>query len=142
VKIVLPFLYASRVEGNGFLNVVVDSSLTATSGYVVYGSNMIADINIAVKNNTRVLEIPGSVWTDFSGRSVSNAGDVNGDGYDDLIIGVPYASRCYVLYGTHRGFDNMHEGFVIYGAELSDLTGWAVSGGGKNCLQMVSLNQI
>jgi hypothetical protein len=67
---------------------------------------------------------------DFSGRSVSNAGDMNGDGYDDLIIGVPYASRCYVMFGTELGFMNMTEGFTIFGAQSSDLTGWSVSGAG------------
>ncbi len=74
--------------------------------------------------------ISPAVSYDFSGRSVSNAGDVNGDGYDDLIIGVPYASRCYVLFGSERGFVNMTQGFTIFGAQSSDLTGWSVSGAG------------
>jgi hypothetical protein len=57
-------------------------------------------------------------------------GDVNGDGYDDLIIGVPYAARCYVLFGTNQGFVNMTQGFTILGAGSSDMTGWSVSGAG------------
>jgi hypothetical protein len=63
---------------------------------------------------------------------VSNAGDVNGDGYDDLIIGVPYAARCYVLFGTVQGFANMTTGFTILGVS-GDLTGWSASKAG-DCL--------
>ncbi len=55
---------------------------------------------------------------------------MDGDGYDDLIIGVPYASLCYVLMGTPHGFVNMSRGFMIYGVQSFDLTGWSVSGAG------------
>ena len=41
--------------------------------------------------------------SDQSGYSVSPAGDVNGDGYADLLIGAPdhasYTGRSYVVYG-------------------------------------------
>ena len=61
---------------------------------------------------------------------MSNVGDINRDGYDDLIIGVPYASVVYVLFGTPRGFVNMTEGFTIFGVQSNDQTGWSVSGAG------------
>jgi hypothetical protein len=66
----------------------------------------------------------------LTGLYRSFSGDVNGDGYDDLIIGVPYAARCYVMFGTEHGFVNMTEGFTIFGAQPSDLAGWSVSGAG------------
>ncbi len=49
---------------------------------------------------------------DFSGREVSAAGDVNGDGLGDLIVGASsaasggrsYAGASYVVFGTDQGF--------------------------------------
>jgi hypothetical protein len=38
-------------------------------------------------NGTNGFQINGEAASDYSGRSVSAAGDVNGDGFDDLIIG-------------------------------------------------------
>ncbi len=35
-----------------------------------------------------------------------------------------------MLFGTKHGFANMTEGFTIFGADSSDLTGWSVSGAG------------
>ncbi len=54
-----------------------------------------------------------------------------------MIIGAPYASICYVLFGTENGFVNMTSGFTILGAGLSDMTGWSVSGAGLCSLFVV-----
>ena len=50
----------------------------------------------------------------MSGWSVSSAGDVNGDGFDDLIVGAPSADasgnakadagESYVIFGKASGF--------------------------------------
>ena len=49
-------------------------------------------------------EITGPDGEDKTGVSVSAAGDVNGDGFDDLIVGSPYAhdgaGAAYVVYGA------------------------------------------
>jgi hypothetical protein len=52
--------------------------------------------------------IPSATGARF-GESVSGAGDLNGDGYADIIIGAPYypngnaAGRAYVYYGSATG---------------------------------------
>jgi Ca2+-binding RTX toxin-like protein len=77
---------------------------------------------------------------------VSNAGDVNGDGHDDIIVGAPGADvgaqadagKAYVIYGSASGFaatlslDDIDgtNGFVIEGAVADDELGARVAGAG------------
>jgi hypothetical protein len=89
---------------------------------------------------------------DLSGFSVSAAGDVNGDGIDDLIVGAdladvggrPDAGESYVVFGTVEGFPAALElasllpanggdgstGFVLDGIDAGDDSGISVSGAG------------
>ncbi|MEM6713865.1 MAG: Ig-like domain-containing protein [Cyanobacteria bacterium P01_C01_bin.147] len=78
---------------------------------------------------------------DGSGLSVSDAGDINGDGIDDLIIGAPFADgggKSYVVFGRRQDFDasfnlanlNGSNGFVISRGEPDDSLGISVSGAG------------
>jgi hypothetical protein len=56
--------------------------------------------------------INGELVRDYSGRSVSNAGDVNGDGLDDLIIGA---------YSTNpNDKSNAGESYVVFGKQDTD----------------------
>src|SRR6185436_14363199 len=55
--------------------------------------------------------VQGDTGDDQAGRSVSSAGDVNGDGFADLIVGAPYgndggedAGEAYVVFGKASGF--------------------------------------
>ncbi len=88
----------------------------------------------------------------ISGNSVSSAGDINGDGFDDLIIGAPSADGpgaapgtrfsagdSYVVFGRAGGFGASIDllnvatgvgGFVIHGADANDRSGSSVSSAG------------
>jgi len=101
-------------------------ALVPAQGFVIYGAHI----------------------GDLSGYSVSSAGDVNGDGFGDLIIGADgasegpnteaYAGAAYVVFGTATGFGaslDLHDltpaqGFAIYGAQDSDDVGCSVSSAG------------
>jgi hypothetical protein len=88
---------------------------------------------------------------DRSGESVSAAGDVNGDGIEDLMIGayladpvLEDAGEAYVVFGRKSGFPPVfalqtlepvaggdgREGFVVSGARVDDGSGMSVSNAG------------
>lgn len=87
------------------------------------------------------LGIPGGVSTQPSmifseagargyAHSIANAGDINGDGYDDIIIGAPYTDpedrgAVYIYYGGPL-LDTIPD-FVRYGKPLWQF-GWSVTG--------------
>ena len=61
-------------------------------------------MNLSTIDGNNGFTLDGSVSGEQSGTSVSNAGDVNNDGKDDLIIGAPAwnsgTGRAFVVYGT------------------------------------------
>ena len=83
---------------------------------------------------------------DQSGNSVSSAGDVNGDGVADVIIGAPLADpngsgsgESYVLFGggsvgvtgtVELSSLDGSDGFVINGIDAGDISGQSVSSAG------------
>ena len=84
----------------------------AGRSYVVFGQSTTTPINLsAVAAGTGGFVINGQCASDNSGGSVSSAGDVNGDGLADLIVGARYsdpaavtkAGRSYVIFGNTTG---------------------------------------
>ena len=120
-------------------------NLTSVSGetYVVFGSASLPSIVNATSANVTIYGIDVQ---DRSGISASGAGDVNGDGYDDLVIGAPLADgignglqdagESYIVFGgasmpTSIELDTLGTaGVTIYGSGISYQSGISVSGTG------------
>ncbi|NJN89474.1 MAG: hypothetical protein HC878_03250 [Leptolyngbyaceae cyanobacterium SL_5_14] len=146
------FLSAGDINGDGFDDLVVGAPLADPGGradagksYVVFGkANGTAIDLVQVATGVGGFVINGETASDFSGRFVSDAGDVNGDGLADLIIGAreadpggrTNAGKSYVVFGKTSGtavnlsdIANGIGGFVINGEAANDNAGRSVSGG-------------
>ena len=75
---------AGDVNGDGYDDIIVGAPFNSSSqgkAYLYFGGSVINSIPDAIFSGS-------SIGAQF-GYSVSSAGDVNGDGYDDIIIGSP-----------------------------------------------------
>ncbi|HEX8233154.1 MAG TPA: hypothetical protein VF559_07410 [Caulobacteraceae bacterium] len=137
---------AGDVNGDGFADVVIgapeygfDYYLNPMAGghaYVVFGHSGAfgnIDLSSAPLDGTDGFQLVGEAVYDAAGWSVSDAGDVNGDGLKDLLVGAQQADsgagKTYVVYGKASGFGDTVDlsdvaggtgGFAIGGAAAGD----------------------
>ncbi|MCF7965423.1 MAG: FG-GAP-like repeat-containing protein [Methylobacter tundripaludum] len=144
---------AGDVNGDGLADLIVgayhsDPAAGSDAGrsYVVYGKTDTTAVELsAVAVGSGGFVINGQGVNDYSGYSVAGAGDLNGDGLADLIVGAMYsdpatgidAGRSYVVYGqTGTTAINLsavaagNGGFVINGESAYGYSGWRVAGAG------------
>ena len=146
---------AGDVNGDGLDDLIIgayrgdpNDTLDAGESYVVFGNSngFEASFDLSALDGSNGFVLNGIDSGDRSGISVSDAGDVNGDGIDDLIIGAYFsdpnsnldAGESYVVLGNSSGFEASFDlsaldgsnGFVLNGIDLEDFSGFSVSGAG------------
>ncbi len=146
---------AGDVNGDGFADIIIGAYLgdpggdsAAGESYVVFGkaSGFTAALDLASLDGSNGFRLNGIDANDFSGFSVSGAGDVNGDGFDDIIIGAylgdpggdSSAGESYVVFGKASGFAAALDlasldgtnGFRLDGIDRFDQSGFSISGAG------------
>jgi len=140
---------AGDVNGDGLADIIVSASSDDHVGHVIFGKADWAGtpaLDVATLDGSNGFTM--SRADTFGGVSVSSAGDVNGDGYDDVIVGARFArsatgafleGETYVVYGKANwvgtpSFDladlDGTNGFRLIGADTNDLSGFSVSSAG------------
>ncbi len=140
---------AGDVNGDGLADLIVGADhadpgdvFNAGESYVVFGKTDSNSVDLESPGSA-AFRIDGIGERDYAGRGVSGAGDVNGDGLADLIVGAPFADpqsemnagESYIVFGRSGGdpvdLENLGSGgFRIEGIDASDLSGRSVSGAG------------
>lgn len=132
------------VNGDGYDDIVIGAwkgfygSGPPGEAYLVFGdgSNLSRDMSLADADASFVGEYDGRV-----GRSVAGPGDVNGDGYDDILLGdfnhdhpANKMGKTYLIFGKPSGWrmdtpvTESDASFI--GEHEDDESGWSIAGAG------------
>jgi hypothetical protein len=138
------------INGDGYDDLIIGASRTDPGGrieagktYIIFGSdNPPSTLDLKIESANM------SIWGDdaFSwfGYTVSS-GDINGDGYDDIVVGAPFVNprggykpgKTYVIFGsvhpqTSIDLSSTSADMTIYGDASYDMCGLAVASGDIN----------
>ncbi len=135
---------AGDVNGDGLADLLIGvpqgdpaAGTNAGRSYVVFGATTTRPVNLsAVAAGSDGFVINGQAAGEASGISVAGAGDLNGDGLADLLLGTS-THRSYVVFGKTTSAPTQLSaiargvgGFVINGATAGEGSGLSVAAGG------------
>ena len=144
---------AGDINGDGYADVLIGahgypSGSYKGRSYVVFGGPGVGKTGgllLSSLNGSNGFKLDGENNDDYSGYSVSAAGDINGDGHNDVVIGAygyPSSSgkgRSYVVFGGPGvgktgglllSSLNGSNGFKLDGENNGDYSGYSVSAAG------------
>jgi hypothetical protein len=144
---------AGDVNGDGLDDLLVNARFADPNGsnfgrsYVLFGrsSGFASPLLLSTLSATTGFQLDGEAASDLSGSALAAAGDVNGDGLDDFLIGAESANpngndsgRAYLVFGTTTGFPspltlsslNGSNGVKFDGEAAGDHAGASVSSAG------------
>ena len=138
---------AGDVNGDGYDDILIgaykddDRAELAGQTYLILGKahGWAMDTDLASADASFL----GEYLNDYSGCSVAGAGDVNGDGYDDILIGAYFkykwgvgnkAGKTYLIHGKATGWamdTHLHNADASFiGENAFDYSGGSVAGAG------------
>ena len=144
---------AGDINGDGIDDIVigarqaVDNDAVVGGAYVIFGkrSAFPAALNASSLDGKKGFKVFGQNSAAYLGTSVSSAGDINGDGLGDIIIGAPQTNpdesgpgSAYVIFGKRTPFPSVFmlstlngtNGFALQGEADGSFTGKSVGSAG------------
>ncbi|MDX1972328.1 MAG: integrin alpha [Candidatus Sumerlaeia bacterium] len=141
---------AGDINGDGLNDILVsapradsysNTMISAGETYIILGKSTPYPQLVDLRDNINVIDLLAHIFrginpSDNSGTSVSSIGDLNADGFDDILVTAPYGD------GVTDSVSNSGEAYVIFGSAgapfnfptvtgLNGTTGFAIHSGNE-----------